>query len=230
MDWQGIIDYARTISWGLSTSQLPDATAVLYMNQWYHAVKRAIIDLKEDYFWDIIELDATVADQNEYAIPTWLSGNFDKLDKTLRVSVKYGATWDYYPCEKVYPYQLDKDLDWYATNQSTTKPFFFIADNSYFIYPTPTEAVTDWLKVYGIKNLIDIDENTTEANIFGGKIHKEYFYIIALYMRYMYYMSRGVDFKADKIEAKRDYEETLEKEILEWLQQRDMSIINKRQP
>jgi hypothetical protein len=37
---------------------------------------------------------------------------------------------------------LDKDLTWYETNQPKSEPFYIVSDNSFFVYPKPTEAVT----------------------------------------------------------------------------------------
>jgi hypothetical protein len=229
MTWQEMIDFARTISWWLSTSQLPTATAIKYANIGYHKVKREIINLKEDFFWDILKVDDTVVNQNEYTIPAWLTGNYKDVSKTMAVSIKYSDTTDYIKCDKQYQYQLTEDLDYYKTTQWQTNPFFFIADNSYFIFPTPTVAVSEWIKIYWIKNLIDITESTTEVNIFDWKIPTEYHYIVPLYIRYMYYMSRWVDFKQDTISAKADFDIALQ-EITDWLWQRDMSIIYKKKP
>jgi len=39
--------------------------------------------------------------------------------------------------------QEEHDLSRYETNQSETDPIYFIADDSYFIYPAPKEAVED---------------------------------------------------------------------------------------
>lgn len=229
MTWQELITYAMTLSGWLTTSQLPVATAEIYLNEWYHKVKRAIINLKEDYFWDIIWSDTTVVWQSEYTIPAWLTWNYKDLAKTMAISIKYSSTTDYVKCEKQYQYQLTEDLDYYKTSQAQTSPFFFIADNSYFVYPAPLYAVADWLKIYWIKNLIDIDKDTTEANMFDWKIDTSYHYILAQYIRYKYYMSRWVDFKQDKLDALNDFNEWLE-ELLDWLSQRDMSIIYKKNP
>ena len=229
MTWQEIIDLSRTISWWLSTSQLPDSTAVKYMNIWYHKVKREIIDLRQDFFWDIFKPTTTVVWQSEYSIPDSLTWNYKDMSKALAFSIKYESTWDYTPCSKKYPYSLDHDLEWYKTNQSQWEPFVHISDKSYFIYPAPLEAVTNWINIYWIKDLVDIDENTVEADIFDWKIPTDYHYIIAYYVRYMYFMSRWPDFKNDKREAKFDFDEALE-EITDWLWERDMSILYKKAP
>lgn len=229
MTWQEIINLWRTISWWATVSQLPDATAVKYMNIGYHKVKRAIIALRQEFFWDTFKSSTTVIGQSEYSLPTGLTWNYKDLTKALAFSIKYESTWDYIPCDKKYPYSLDHDLDWYKTNQPSTTPFYHIADDSYFIYPAPLEAVTDWIKIYWIKDLVDIDETTTEVNIFDGKIPTDYHYIVSYYIRYMYYMSRWVNFKADTREAKNDFEIALN-EITDWLWERDMSILYKKQP
>lgn len=229
MTWQELINYAMTLWGGITTSQLPVATAEIYLNEGYHIVKRAIIRLRQEYFWDILTTSTTVVWQSEYTIPAWLTWNYKDLEKILAISIKYTTDWDYILCEKQNQYQLTQDLSYYETAQPQTKPFFIIADNSYFIYPAPLQAVTSWIKVYWIKDLIDINKDTTEANIFDWKIDTSYHYVLALYIRYKYYMSRWVDFKADKVEAKRDFDEALQ-EILDWLNQRDLSIIIKKAP
>lgn len=230
MTWQEMIDFALAKLWGISASQYPDAE--IDLNLAYHYVKRQIVSIREDYFWDIIKVSATVIWQSEYRIPTittWDEAFRTKVQKIMWVSVKYSDTSDFKKLELRHQYQLWDDLSLYGERQSQTKPFFFIADDSYFIYPAPQNVVSSWIVVYWIKWLIDIDKDTTEAEMFGGKIPTDFHYVVPMYMRYFYYLNRWVDFKNDASFALQNYDKA-EKEMLSYLKLRKDWVIPKRQP
>lgn len=42
-----------------------------------------------------------------------------------------------------------------------------LKNGSIYIYPTPTEDITDGLKIEGFVNLPDVTVSSTEADIFG---------------------------------------------------------------
>lgn len=48
------------------------------------------------------------------------------------------------------------------------------------IFPVPTATTIGDIKMYVVQNLIDITASTAEDDIFNGKIHKKYHYLIAL--------------------------------------------------
>ena len=230
MTWQQIIDFTLAKLWGISSSQYPDVATDL--NIAYHYVKRAITNIREDFFWDMIDSQATVIWQSEYRIPvisTWDANFQTKIQKVMGASMKYSTTGSYTKLERLDQYQLDKDLSYYTNGASQSNPFCFIADDSLFVYPAPVAVVTSWLRIYGIKGLIDINASTVEVNIFGGKISPEFHYVIWMYMRYLYFLERWVDFKNDAREAMANFNQALN-EMLLYLKLRNDWIIFKKQP
>lgn len=227
MTWQEIINFALWICWGISASQYPNAETNL--NIAYHNVKRAIIDIREDFFWDILTVSATVVWQSEYRIPTISTGNFNKVTKIMWASIKYSSSENFRKLEKRHQYQLEQDLSYYESSQWQSNPFFFVADDSIFIYPAPTVAVSSGLIIYGIKNLIDIDADTTSADMFWWKIDPEFHYVVAFYMAYLYWLNRWVDYKNDASYALSLYDIELNK-MINYLKLRNDWIIIKKKP
>jgi hypothetical protein len=141
----------------------------------------------EWYFWDILSTSTTVIWQSEYTLPVISSWSFNWVPKIESISIKYQD--EYIKAREVNRVNLDQDLSYYETAQSTYDPFYFIADNSYFIYPAPLTAITNWIKLYWIKSLADITASTDETLIFAWKIQPKYFYAITDWMK-QYILSR----------------------------------------
>ena len=68
------------------------------------------------------------------------------------------------------------------------------------IFPAPVEIGT--YKLYGVQNLIDITTDTTEANMFNGKVPKKYHYIITLGAEQYCYIRREQNDKAQEAEIR----------------------------
>jgi len=66
------------------------------------------------------------------------------------------------------------------------------------IFPAP-KAIGSGIH-YIVQNLIDITSTTTEADMFNGKIHKKYHYLIALGAEQYCYTRRAL--KNEALEAK----------------------------
>lgn len=174
------VDRARTLYW-TDTSQYDDTEALIDLNVIVHQIEDHITsEIWEGFFWDIMTADTTVVNQSEYRIPTISSGSFNGVPKIEWISIQYTSWWDFIPATEVNRQTLlqDHDLTWYETNQSTWDPIYFIADDSYFIYPYPKEAVSGWIKLYGIKSLADITLSTNEEDIFWWKIPLKYYWMI----------------------------------------------------
>lgn len=156
--------------WGVDSHQYDDDDAIIDLNIRYHDIEDAITKLQEDFFWDDF-YTITVIDQEEYTIP-------EDATKILWVSIKYSADDEYKTARLVDINNLDFDRDWYKLNQSSSDPIYHISDNSYFIYPVPSEAVSEWIKVTAIQKLPDLTLSSTEADIFAGKIDARYHSIL----------------------------------------------------
>lgn len=70
---------------------------------------------------------------------------------------------------------------WLADSISTGDAFYEYREGSIFLYPTPTENVTNGLKVYAIKALIDLVAGSAETTVFPKHMElRQYHHLIAL--------------------------------------------------
>jgi hypothetical protein len=89
-------------------------------------------------------------------------------------------------CETIW--NLSRDLQWYKLNQPQEDPFYIINDNSYFIYPAPTEVIVWWQIIYGIADPINLATSWAESTI---KIPLEYHELLPQGMEHLIYKSQG---------------------------------------
>lgn len=52
---------------------------------------------------------------------------------------------------------MELDWDYYKNNQSELNPVYYVSDNSIFIAPIPQSAVTDGIKMTGIRKIADYE-------------------------------------------------------------------------
>ena len=132
--------------------QYPDAVALRHYNDARDTLIDAIIEEKEDYFYNYNQT-TTVIWQNEYRLAKrWDLINWVwplKLDWMIKVK---GVSWQINSTDtkmtKLRPVSianLNSDIETYDT---TSTPFYCVLDNSIFIYPAPKEETP--LKIYGI--------------------------------------------------------------------------------
>ena len=144
MNAQQIITFARTLSKWVTEAQIDNTEILVVLNKAYKDFYKKINNLDRNYFWDSWKAD-TVKDQYEYSIlqPSWTIYGMFKPEK---IRIKYTSTSDYVDITFKDWDSLENTPEFYAENQSTEDPFAIMTDNKYIhIFPTPTEAVTDWL-------------------------------------------------------------------------------------
>lgn len=130
---QTAINRARRL-WYVSAAQYPDATALEDFNIVYKLICNLIItEVDENYFSDFLT-STLIADRNEYQLFDE-TNNID-INKVQKVSVRYDNTDSFKTIKEVDKNNLTKDLDDY--NNEWQAPFYFIFDNSIFIYPAAT--------------------------------------------------------------------------------------------
>lgn len=153
-----IVDFRTDNS--CSIQQLPDATALRYYNDCRDILIDRIIQEKEDFFYNEIRTNL-VAGQREYIVPKRGELPTGALVKTKGISIKFKSTDTYYTkLDPTVMENLDYDL---LSYDKTTSPFFVMSDNSNFLYPTPTEDITNGMIIYGImypEKLALTDEET----------------------------------------------------------------------
>lgn len=213
---QDIIDLSRNLTYKTS-DQVSDTNLIKYTNINYRQLVRKIInDVNEDFFYEEWTTDL-VWWQEEYTLKQANStqqGSF----KILWVSIKYSDDNEYYTkLEAQTIATLDKSISYYKTNQPKTEPFYRLAENSIFIYPTPLENLTEWLKLYWIKNAIDLDITATETDFI---IPKEYLHVIAYGNMYHIYLA---DWEIDKANVSKQNYYNEVNEMINELNERNLS-------
>lgn len=175
MTWAGLMSELRSNT-NTDSSSYADANVLIDLNKSYHFIEDLITQtVWESFFYQEFSFN-TVIGQKEYTLDATIRDNTDWTNKVLSVSIDYG-NW-LKKLRKVDVNSLTEDVSWYSENQSVSDPFYTIQDNSIMIFPSPVATWTG--KYYAVQNLIDITSSTTEANIFNGRIHKKYHYIIAI--------------------------------------------------
>lgn len=194
----------------VSATDYTDSKLLKYVNRRYHDLENRIKKyVAQDYFFDIYTVD-TVANQNEYTFETSSATQVGMLD-VIRLEIKRATTDTYYTLVK--PQALDdRTTDELATWVSKDSACYEIKDSSIFIYPTPTVAVTNGLKMQCTVNLIDLTATDDETLIFPRHSElRQYHYIIALWViADIFGMKRLMN---EKAAAEADYERALQQMI-----------------
>ena len=154
-----------------------------YLNIAYHDVENTIVsEVDEKYFYDIWTTDI-VTWQNEYIYEESSSTQL-WFKKMISVSVKYDATDDNYT--KVQPFSTELSTfsrDRLADFTNTSEPYYEVNDSSLWIYPSPKNDVTDWLKVSTITNMIDLVVWEWEETIFPDHTElRQRHYVISMWI------------------------------------------------
>lgn len=157
---------------------------------------------KWDYFWDKW-ITNTVIDQTEY-VAEKLGISPDDLDikKINKVFIKYSDTQENFTRVTYQnPWVLEKHPDYYATHQPTISPFFYIQDNSIFVYPAPTEVIVWGLELFVIHKPTAITTSTTEDNI---ELPTQFHKLISDWLRIDIFLSQGKENEAQAAQNKYD--------------------------
>lgn len=196
MDVAGIISLARNQTWGTTTSQVSDAQMLIYLNIVYQEIFAAIAETSKLQLWERWTADL-VADQSEYSLPILDTANSQPwLKRLLQLYIKYSATQtDYYKVQAKTYEALHEWYDFYLDNSNLDEkyPIYVRADeNSIFINPAPTEAVTEWLVIQATYTPLDLQLTDAEVDI---KLPREYHNILALGLEQYIRWYRQVDTK-----------------------------------
>lgn len=221
------VDNARTLNY-VDSSQYTDAQALLHSNIIIHQIEDFIVqEIWERFFWDILSVDNTVINQNEYTLPTLSSGLFEWANKVEVVTIQYRTWWDFIKAREVNFETLEHDLTWYNNYQSEADPIYFVADKSVFIYPSPKVAIEWAIKFYWIKSLSDVTLATTDSDLFGWKIPTKYYYLISDWLEQ--FILRTQWKRQEAIQAKDRFDNVVLPSIVDKLWNRKVGI-SVRQP
>lgn len=184
-----------------NTTQLPDSVWLRYYNDWRDILIDKIISKKEDFFYNEITTWITQL-QREYALPKrWdLDWNWNPIWWIIKIkslSRKYKADDTYYTkIDNKILENLPYDLWDYENYENTAEEFYVLSDNSVFLYPVPTETITDWLKMYWIVYPLELGLNDEET------IFSQYKKVILLYVSKRYFESQRLFNEAQIFENK----------------------------
>lgn len=204
-----ISDFRFDTAW-TSTSQVSDAQALRLLNKSYRTfLNRIKSKVKEGFFYQEWYAD-TVQNQSEYALPI-RTASVDWCDKLISVSVKYSSTdTEHTQLRADTIDNLTEDLSRYKTNQPKSDAFFIVNDLSYWIFPAPTEVVTEWIKLYGIKDPIELTLAWVEASVL---IPIAFHDVLIKGMKYWFYSSRWLDYVWAKNDAKAEFYQDMDTAI-----------------
>ncbi len=202
MNWTEIYNKAlrqTNTSWDDYTTDFAD----IDLDYRYQELVDVIVSVtKGDYFWDLWVTD-TVVWQSEY-IAEKLGIAPDDLDikKINKVFVKYTADQEKFT-KVTYqnPWVLQEHPDYYKTNQSVVNPFFYIQDNSIFLYPAPTEIVTGGLELFVIHKPAAISTASAESDI---EIPIQFTNLLVVWLRIDIYLSEWKENEAQIAQQKYD--------------------------
>lgn len=164
-----LIAKARRQTYSNSVSYTSDDALLDLNNRLQTLYSRVQSEVDEGHHWDY-STAATAIWQSEYTIienTAWLTIN--QIDG---VSVKYNTTDDRYT--KLNPVSYDSlAYDMQAYNEWAWVPFYTIKDQSVFIFPAPTVAVTGWIKIFSINQPADVTLTSEETDIkIAPRFHK----------------------------------------------------------
>lgn len=139
-----IISYARGL-WSITTGQYPDEKAIIdFNNVFLRVVELLTQEVDEGYFGNFI-----TSETFENQVETYLYDEVNKIyvNKINRVFIRYSDTDKYIQAKEVNREYLERDEEWYASNQPKESPIYYVFDNSIFVYPKPDANTTSWLKL-----------------------------------------------------------------------------------
>lgn len=225
MDVSDIIARARRLT-STDSNQYSDADALEDLNFVYQdCVNEIVREVWEDYFWDTAKT-STVSDQSEYAIEAIIDGSdvYD-IKKVKAVFIKWTSS------DTKYTRLTYTDFEDYTNNRetlettaSTSTPFYCIKDESIFVFPAPTEVVSEWLQLEVIYTPLDLSSSWVEADI---ALTREYHYILTEGMKqYCYHASN----KINEANNARELYEIEKRKMIEYLQERKAWDIYEEMP
>lgn len=188
-----IIAKARRQTYSNSVSYT-DSDAILDLNNRLQILySRVQSEVDEWHHWNYWITDSVVG-QSEYTITNLSTLAINQIDG---VSVKFNTSDDNYTkLNRIDFNSLEYDMQ--AYEDWAWSPFYTIKDQSIFIFPAPTVAVTNWIKIFSIQQPADVTTSSSESDI---KIAPRFHNAIVYGMIADYWNANGRDDKWNKYDA-----------------------------
>ena len=201
MDVSTIITLSRNQTW-TTAWQIADADYLTYLNIIYKDIFSRLSVNSKKYTWQTYTTDV-IAWQSEYIIPqpsdnqTWLK---------LILDCFYIHEWK----DKRIPiYDASINID-YEINKNK-EPYGVIRDGSIFLYPTPTENITAWLRLEGKYIPLDLTLTNTSDEI---KLAPEYHNILVKWLNSLVFWEKQLFDKQQLMEQ--EYNQAISRMQTEW--------------
>ena len=201
MDVSTIITLSRNQTW-TTAWQIADADYLTYLNIIYKDIFSRLSVNSKKYTWQTYTTDV-IAWQSEYIIPqpsdtqTWLK---------LILDCFYIHEWK----DKRIPiYDASINID-YEINKNK-EPYGVIRDGSIFLYPTPTENITAWLRLEGKYIPLDLTLTNTSDEI---KLAPEYHNILVKWLNSLVFGEKQLFDKQQLMEQ--EYNQAISRMQTEW--------------
>ena len=189
MNTRQIVDRALRLT-HTNTLDYNDVQAMEDVNFAYQELVDDIENGVDEYFfWDLWLTD-TVVDQSEYVVEKlWIAPDDLDIRKINKFLIKYSTNDTFYTLARfLNPSSLTRDTEWYKVNQPSSDPFWYIQDNSIFIYPAPTTVVTEGIKLECIHAPADLTISSTSDDI---EIPTQFHKVISTGLKQYIYQSQG---------------------------------------
>lgn len=166
----------------VSSSNYSDSSLLKYANPVYHEIENVIVtEVDPDFFYSEFQTNL-VSWTNEYTsqVNTATADWFKKISK---VEVKWSDNDTYRSLLDDNAIQNFRYSEDYIKAQLPKSQWFWEYKRwNFFIYPTPTNNVTNGIKIYIVKSLKDLTTSSVEADIFPWQsILRQFHYLIALW-------------------------------------------------
>lgn len=174
------------------TNDFANSSRVIYLNNWYDLVHASILQSMD-------EVDFDDSNDTDYPVMTTnlVANQQDYPLKAGTLSVKRAEiTYDGTNWYKLSPFDVgETDLATNSTsitnNFQTNQPFYDIEANSVFLYPVPTQNVTNGLKMWVNRNVTPF----VTADLTGGTktpgFDRNFHMILAKGVAYDYALKQG---------------------------------------
>lgn len=173
-----------------ASSKYGDTDLDANLNEWYREVIAWVFAATG--IWESngeIATTSLVSGQSEYVLPT-------TMVVLNRVEVLYPGQTDYVVARRIDDKQVENEA--FANNAlsfaTTAEPMFRLFDNSLFLYPPPTDAVTNGLKVEIMDDVTSLSSGSDSPNL-PPLIHQ----VLAIGAAYEYCSTNGHERKADRL-------------------------------
>lgn len=139
------------------------------LNLGYRMVNNAVVQV-DPYFNGQISTADLVANQKYYSSPS-------QLKKLIRLEIGYTSATERYRARLVSQQSLPQADE--IISYPTTEPVVQTFGNNLMLNPIPTQNVTDGLRFFYIKGVVDLSSNTDTYNLPDGYEHLPIMYAVA---------------------------------------------------